>query len=280
MGNSSKTQSQIQAGSVVCVGLGMTLGSHISPLSRSYIEQADVVFTGASHHLVELWVKEMNPNVKSLQVYYAPGKDRRVSYKEMVNAMIEEVRLGKKVVGAFYGHPGIFALPPHNVIKQARIEGFKAHMEAGISAEACLYADLGVDPGKFGCQQFEASQFMFYERVIDPTASLILWQVGLAGDQSMSQFYTDNSYRKILVDLLIETYPKNHQIALYECAVLPIHESRIEWITLQQFAHAQVNQHTTLYIPPSQKMRRNSRLRLQLTELDSRQKDSSSSKIS
>ena len=34
----------MQKGSWVCVGTGMTLGSHISPLSRSYIEQADVVF--------------------------------------------------------------------------------------------------------------------------------------------------------------------------------------------------------------------------------------------
>lgn len=25
-------------GSLVCVGIGMTLGSHITPLSRSYIE--------------------------------------------------------------------------------------------------------------------------------------------------------------------------------------------------------------------------------------------------
>jgi len=28
----------------VCVGIGMTLGSHLSPLARSYIEKADVVF--------------------------------------------------------------------------------------------------------------------------------------------------------------------------------------------------------------------------------------------
>ncbi len=34
----------MQKGSLVCVGTGMTLGSHISPLARSYIEQADVVF--------------------------------------------------------------------------------------------------------------------------------------------------------------------------------------------------------------------------------------------
>ena len=57
--------------------------------------------------------------------------------------------------------PGVFARVPHKAIAQARAEGFEAHMEAGVSAEDCLYADLGIDPGEVGCQQYEASQFMF-----------------------------------------------------------------------------------------------------------------------
>src|SRR3546814_12671609 len=39
------------------------------------------------------------------------------------------------------------ALVPHKAIAQARAEGLEAHMEAGVSAEDCLYADLGIDPG-------------------------------------------------------------------------------------------------------------------------------------
>ena len=41
------------SGSLVCVGIGMTLGSHITPLARSYIETSDVVFTGLSDGVVE-----------------------------------------------------------------------------------------------------------------------------------------------------------------------------------------------------------------------------------
>ena len=43
-------------GSLVCVGIGMTLGSHLTPLSRSYIEEADVVFAATSDGIVELWL--------------------------------------------------------------------------------------------------------------------------------------------------------------------------------------------------------------------------------
>ena len=47
-----------------------------------------------------------------------------------------------------------------------------------------LFAALGIDPGKVGCQYFETSQYMFYQRQIDPSAYLVLWQVGVAGDKS------------------------------------------------------------------------------------------------
>lgn len=40
-------------GSLVCVGLGMTLGAHLTPRSRSTIEQADVVFLAVSDALVK-----------------------------------------------------------------------------------------------------------------------------------------------------------------------------------------------------------------------------------
>jgi len=72
---------QEKQGSLVNVGLGMTLGSHITPLSRTYIEQADVVFVSASNRLIEQWVESMNPNVISLQSFYAEGKSRRDSMR-------------------------------------------------------------------------------------------------------------------------------------------------------------------------------------------------------
>ena len=149
-------------GTLACVGLGMMLGAHLSPRSRSHIEQADVVFVLVSDPLVELWVQDMRPDTRSLQPYYWEGQSRLTSYNEMVEAMLVEVRAGRRVCGVFYGHPGVFALVPHKAIAGARAEGFDAHMEPGISAEDCLYADLGIDPGTFGCQHYEASQLMFY----------------------------------------------------------------------------------------------------------------------
>lgn len=244
-------------GSIVIVGTGITLGSHISPLSRSYIENADVVFAGVADGITELWLKEMHQDVRSFAPLYEEGKSRHQTYQQMIDLMLTEVRLGKKVVGAFYGHPGVFAYAPHKVIELARAEGYTAHMEPGISAADCLHAELGIDPGKVGCQYFETSQYMFYKRNIDPTAYLVLWQVGIAGDKSMARFATGTAYREVLVELLAQHYPLNHEVMLYEAPCLPFQQARIDKLLLSALPQAQMNLKTTLVVPPGKALIKN-----------------------
>jgi len=256
------------SGSLVCVGLGMTLGSHLTPLSRSYIENADVVFAGTSNGIIELWLSEMNADVRSLQKYYQEGKSRRTTYNEMVDAILTEVRAGKNVCGAFYGHPGVFAWPTHKAIEIARLEGYRSHMEAGVSAEDCLYADLGIDPGKYGCQHYGASQLMLYRRKLDTSAYLILWQVGVAGDQSLARFSTTAAYRQVLVDILAKDYGLSHEVIVYEAATLPIYKPRMERVALGKLAEIDIDMHATIVVPPCTVLQPNLEIRERLTALD------------
>ncbi|MCD9030269.1 hypothetical protein LDO32_00775 [Luteimonas sp. Y-2-2-4F] len=256
------------SGRLACVGLGMMLGAHLAPRARSHIEQADVVFAAVSDPLVELWVQRMHPDVRSLQPCYAPGRSRHDSYRDMVEAMLAEVRAGRSVCGAFYGHPGVFATVPHRAVAQAREEGFEAHMEPGISAEDCLYADLGIDPGLVGCQHYEASQFMFYRRRIDPSAYLVLWQVGVAGDRSVSRAATGPAHRRLLAERLREDYPAEHTVWLYEAATLPIAVPRMDALPLSGLADAGTAQHTTLVVPPAAPLQRDEAMLARIAELE------------
>jgi len=255
-------------GSLVCVGLGMTLGAHLGPLARSHIEQADVVFAALSDGVVELWLNRMHADVRSLQPYYREGSSRMDTYWNMVGAMLAEVRAGKRVCGVFYGHPGVFAWVPHKAIEMARDEGYHAHMEPGVSAEDCLYADLGIDPGAYGCQHFEASQLLFYQRRIDPTAYLILWQVGVVGDQSMTRFSTNAAYRQVLVDVLARDYPLEHEVIIYRAATLPIERPRIERVALGALPQAKIGMAETVVIPPARPMQADSGILARLDALD------------
>jgi uncharacterized protein YabN with tetrapyrrole methylase and pyrophosphatase domain len=257
-------------GSLVCVGVGMTLGSHITPLARSYIEKADVVFAVMSDGIVELWLSEMHRDVRSLQPLYREGKSRLQTYREMVDTMLAEVRAGKKVCGAFYGHPGVFAWPPHKAIEIARREGFRAHMEPGISAEDCLYADLGIDPGTVGCQHYEASQLLFYKRRLDPTAYLVLWQVGVVGDQSLARFSTPSDYRRLLVEVLARDFELDHEVIVYRAATLPIQQPRIDRLPLRDLPHAKLDLHDTLVLAPARTLEPDHDMRARLAQLDAR----------
>jgi len=259
------------SGSLVCVGTGMTLGAHISPIAKSHIEQADIVFSLMANGFAEKWLEGMNNDVRSLQGYYQEGKNRNITYNEMVEAILSQVREGKKVVAAFYGHPGVFACVSHRAIKKAKAEDLAATMEPGISAEDCLYADLAIDPGKTGCMHYETSQFMFYKRNIDTSAHLILWQVALAGDKSLGKFATGKAYRQVLVDLLLEHYPADHQVILYQAKGIAIDAMRDDKIALVDLVDAELFMHTTLVIPPCSTMIPNEDILTKLAAIDKRE---------
>ncbi len=261
------SQSAALRGSLVIVGTGIKLGSHLSPISLSHLQKADIVFAAVTDEITELWLKQLNSNVQSFAPLYADGKSRHQTYQEMIDLMLHEVRAGKQVVGAFYGHPGVFAYAPHKSIELARAEGYFALMEPGISAADCLHADLGIDPGKFGCQYYEASQFMFYQRKIDPTAYLVLWQIALAGEQTYAQFTTGEAQLQLLVELLGADYPSDHLVAIYEAASMPFEDPRMEWIPLSALPLAHLTLRSTLVLPPSRCLQPNSAMLAALQRL-------------
>lgn len=237
-------------GSLVCVGTGIKLGAHITKSAEAMIRSADQVFCVMADAVSELWVKQMNPNFTSLQKYYQEGKKRKQSYQQMADDICQAVESGKQVCAVFYGHPGIFAGVSHLSIKTLTEKGFPAYMEPGISADSVLYADLGFDPGKHGCQQYEATYFLREKPRFEPKSYLILWQIHLAGDMSFSQFNVQVSDKQVLVDELLKNYPENHQVVLYEASMLPTQEPRIEVVDLQALAQVETKMHTTLVVPP------------------------------
>ncbi|WP_372870514.1 SAM-dependent methyltransferase [Shewanella sp.] len=246
--------------SLVCVGTGIGLAGQISVRAKSYIENAELVFSLMPDGFAQRYVEGLNSNVVDLQQFYAREyeiKSRRVTYEQMTQAMMEAVMAGKRVVGAFYGHPGVFSCVPHMAIRRCKAAGIDAWMEPGISAEDCLWADLGIDPGQCGHQSFEASQFMFFRHRPDPCSHLLLWQIALAGEHTLTRFHTSRDRLKVLVKQLCEWYPLDHEVVLYEAAFLPVHEPQICRVKLQDLPDAQLTPVTTLLVPPVRKLEHN-----------------------
>lgn len=256
-------------GRIVILGTGIMLGAHITPVAKSHLQAADVVFAAVTDGISEQWLQTMHNDVRSFAPLYELGKSRHETYQQMIDLMLTEVRAGKFVVGAFYGHPGVFAYAPHKVIELARQEGYEAQMLAGISAADCLHADLGIDPGRVGCQYYEASQFMFYQRVVDPSAYLVLWQITLAGDRSIARFDTGEAELQLLVELLAPQYPPTHQVVIYEAASMPFEQPRMDWLQLADLPKARLTLKSTLVLPPALPLQKNDLMLARLQALQS-----------
>jgi len=246
----------MKKGSLVIVGTGILTPAHLSQESINRIETADVVHVLVPDPLGLSTITKLNSNIKNLgELYFDPksnknGKNRLDGYKLMIESILSDVRLGLKVCAIFYGHPGIFVYPSHECISKAKKEGFDAQMLPAISAEDCLFADLGVDPGDLGCQAYEASQFLFYRHSINTSAMLILWQIGVVGDETLTKFKPSENGMAMLKEKLLEHYPANHLVTLYEASTLPTMEPRIAEINIDKITDIQINAITTLYIPP------------------------------
>ena len=247
-------------GSLVVVGSGIQFGRHASERTLSEIREAEVVFCLVDPFALGM-IHGLRPDAVNLGLHYAPGKDRRETYRGIGDQIMAAVDAGRQVCAVFYGHPGVFADVPHDVLRRTRAKGLPARMEPGISAEACLYADLGLDPGERGVQSLEATHFLVHDRVPDTAALVLLWQVTLAGDLSCTRLHAEPEGLEALVAKLLRWYPADHEVILYEAAQLPIDAPRMERLPLRDLPMAHYEEYTTLAIPPLSRPRPDASMR-------------------
>ena len=237
------------AGSLTIVGTGIQTGQ-LTGAARNAIERADKLLYFVTEPIAKSLLHGLNPSAESLGHFYEHDKERLVTYMEMVDRIVGEAKRGLNVCAAFYGHPGVFVIPAHEAIRRAREAGIPAKMLPGISAEDCLFADLGIDPALPGCQSFEATDFLIHRRQFDVTASLILWQIGGIGVQTCE--INDYAPRNldVLADYLSGHYGADHRVVIYEASVYPDFECRAEVTSLGALPEARVSIISTLYVPP------------------------------
>jgi uncharacterized protein YabN with tetrapyrrole methylase and pyrophosphatase domain len=245
------TAPEEKRGSLTAVGTGIRSVGQLTVEAIAMMRTADKLLFCVGDPLAEGIVESLNENAESLFHYYGEGKPRAETYEQMVQRMLECVREGLNTCVALYGHPGIFAWPAHEAIRRARADGYRARMLPAISAEDCLFADVGIDPAMTGSQSYEATDFMIHSRLIDTSSVVILWQIGVLGDWSFKSGPYDTSSMPLLMERLSQLYPANHQAIVYEAAVYPGCSPVIRQIPLFSLPWAGVTAMSTLCIPPA-----------------------------
>ena len=230
------------------VGTGIRHGLQTTLEVHESIGRAGKVLYLFSDPVPAGWIEGLNPSSESLARFYEKDKPRAETYQEMVEEIMRWVHKGIDVCVALYGHPGVFADPAHAAIRRAGEEGFPAVMLPGISAEDCLFADLGVDPGD-GCQSYEATDFLVHPPTFDTAVSLVLWQVAAVGAR-VGRTEPARDGVRVLAERLIERYGPEHEVVIYQAAQYAIGEASIRRTRLHDLAESAVSAMTTLYIPP------------------------------
>jgi hypothetical protein len=238
-------------GSFVAVGIGIGGVAQTTIETVERMRAAEKLYHCVIDPAVELWLREVNGSAESLTPLYEEGKHRSKTYAEMVKAFVGSVRSGQSTCAAFYGHPGVFVEATHRAIRQLRREGYPARMLPAVSSDACLYADLLVNPGDEGMQSYEASFFLYARPRFNPFAGLLLWQIGVLGETDWTAKPRRNPERLAQMTRLLRTrYPDDHRVVLYFASTFPCNPPMIRRLRLRDLPRRHVYPMELLYVPP------------------------------
>lgn len=234
-------------GRLVIVGTGITGISQLTLEAVAWIEAADVVCYVLADPLTERWITEHARAAEDLAQLHRTGAPRVQAYRAMSDRLVEHARSGRLVVGVFYGHPGVFTSPSHWAVEAARAEGISARMLAAVSAEDCLFADLGIDPGDGACQSFEATDMLIRARVPATDAHLVVWQVGVVAQRGLE---VGRGHIAEFVGYLRRFYPADHVVTHYQAAQSVVSDPTIRRVPLGELQTLTLAVTSTLYVPP------------------------------
>jgi precorrin-6B methylase 1 len=232
-------------GKLIVIGSGIKSIAHFTLESQAHLQQADIVLYAASDPVTDMWIEKQNPNSFDLYQYYGNTRNRIITYTQMIERVMMEVRAGKYVCALFYGHPGVFVTPSHNAIELARREGYEAEMLPGISAEDCLFADLGVDPSIPGLQTYEATDLLLRNRTINTDINAIIWQVGCVGDVGFKFHGYANEKLNVLLDHLDKFYSPDQVVYNYVASMFSMSHSKKDKYKLADFRRPEVAKEVT-----------------------------------
>ena len=181
---------------------------------------------------------------------YRLGRPFRDVYEETVGTLLRYLEQGLDVCAVSYGHPGVLDWPTAELTRRARERGYPTTILPAVSAQDCLFVDLGLDPGVDGYQTFDATDFLVRGRRPDVTVPLVLWQISVIGIAVVTD-EVNRAGLEVLAERLAELYGADHEVVVYEASPFPVGNPTVERCALEDLAGSGVTGMSSLYVPPA-----------------------------
>lgn len=220
--------------------------------AEAHIKKAEVVLFLVNEPVMEEWITVHAKNSKNLATIYFSQSNRADAYRLISKEILLILECYDFVCVVFYGHPTVFARPGLDAIKKAKEIGVETKILPAVSAEDCLFADLEIDPGDCGCYSVEATDLLVFQRCPDISSHLIIWQIGMLGNLG-HEAKIKLEAMVLFVKYLLNFYPDNHMVVLYEASFYPGINCAIKKIMLKDLSGQQISKISTLYVPPWKK---------------------------
>ncbi len=239
-------------GNLRIVGSGMRPRQHLTPEAAEAIAGSEqLLYLIPDQDAAEFIVSLAGGKTIDAGMFYQPDRPLADAYRSMITQVLDWLHEGKQSCFALYGHPGVIVYPSHQLLRSALDRGYDAAMLPAVSAEDCLFADLGIDPANQGCQSFWATDLLLNRRLIDPTMATIVWSIGVVGCLSYSSQGMSAQALQSLLQRLNYFYPPHHEVVVYEAATRAGQTYRADRVALGSLANVPLDGASTLYIPPA-----------------------------
>jgi uncharacterized protein YabN with tetrapyrrole methylase and pyrophosphatase domain len=197
------------------------------------------------------FLRTLCPNLTDLYKFYAEGKQRNTTYREMAEAVIISAQTNAPIAFTTYGHVGVYCKPAQLIRTRAEGMGMSVKMLPGVSAFDTLFADLAFDPCENGLQAFEASDVVQRQRPLHPDVALLIWQPGVVGSSVFTRQQADPNEVMRLKSHLMKYFPADHIVTVATSAMNPIVAPKLTTIALGELERVGERMHasSTLYVP-------------------------------
>lgn len=238
-------------GELHIVGTGIRPIQHLTPEAADAIRRSQYLMYLIPDPTAVAFISSLaSGEIEDAGSFYQPNASLSSAYDAMIQRAMDSVRDGQRTCFALYGHPGVIVYPSHRLLRVARSAGVEAVMLPGVSAEDCLFCDLGIDPASQGCQTFWATDLLLNRRMVDPTMATILWSIGVVGCSSFSSAGMSSEALLALLDRLYLVYPPSHMAVVYEAATEAGQPHRADAVPLAALPTVPLDGASTLFIPP------------------------------